>query len=460
VFGQVGWHRELKRSSSHTDEGAFCLFTKKERGGMLDIKWIREHGKEVQKAADQKGIAISIADLLALDDNKRQLLHEIEQLRQIRNKQSQEINIYMKQGKLSDAETGKKLVKEINSQLVVLEHELSELEETGRKLLLQVPNIVSPDTPYGRSDMDNVEIRRIGEPTRFGFETRDHVSLGELHDIIDIPRGVKTAGTRNYFLKGAGVLLHRAVQQLAVDTLMNEGFTLLEVPLVVRTDAMLNTGFFPTGQDQTYRIQDEDKWLVGTSEVPIVSYYSNEIVDVSEPIKLAAVSQCFRNEVGSAGRDVHGLYRVHQFAKVEQVVLCEASLDESERMLQELTRNAEKLLQLLELPYRVMTICTGDMSQKTYKQYDIESWMPSRNTYGETHSSSNLLDFQARRSNIRYRDAQGKLRFCYTLNNTAVASPRILIPLLENHQEEDGAVRIPLALRPYMNGMERLLPPK
>jgi seryl-tRNA synthetase len=220
---------------------------------------------------------------------------------------------------------------------------------------------------------------------------------------------------------------------------------------------MMNTGFFPTGQDQTYHIEGEDKWLVGTSEVPIVSYYSNEIVDVSQPIKLAAVSHCFRNEVGSASKDVHGLYRVHQFAKVEQVVLCQASLDESELMLQELTQNAEKLLQLLEIPYRVMAICTADMSQKTYKQYDIESWMPSRKTYGETHSSSSLLDFQARRSNIRYRDDQGKLRFCYTLNNTAVASPRILIPLIENHQEEDGSIRIPLALRPYMNGIERLV---
>ena len=227
---------------------------------------------------------------------------------------------------------------------------------------------------------------------------------------------------------------------------------------MVRTDALINTGFFPTGRDQTYHIDQDDRWLVGTSEVSLVSYYSNEIVDVFKPIRLAAVSQCFRSEVGSAGRDVHGLYRVHQFAKVEQVVICENSAQISEAQFQEITKNAEDILQLLELPYRVMAVCTGDMSQKTYKQYDIETWMPSRNAYGETHSSSNLLDFQARRSNLRYRDREGTLRYCYTLNNTAVASPRILIPLLENHQQDDGTIRIPKAIRPYLNGLEFLTP--
>jgi seryl-tRNA synthetase len=277
--------------------------------------------------------------------------------------------------------------------------------------------------------------------------------------MIDIPRGVKTAGTRSYYLTGIGAMLHRAVQQLAVDMLVAKGFTLMDVPLTVRTEAMQNTAFFPLGQDQAFQIMEQDKWLVGTSEVPLVSFYSGEVVDVSQPIRLAAASLCFRSEVGSGGRDVQGLYRVHQFAKVEQVVLCEASAEASEQLLLEITANAEELLQKLELPYRVVAVCTGDMSQKTYKQYDIETWMPSRGAYGETHSSSNLLDFQARRSNIRYRDAEGKLRYCHTLNNTAVASPRILIPLLENHQQADGSILIPKALRPYMNGMDRIEPP-
>lgn len=425
---------------------------------MLDIKWIRQNQELVQAVADQKGIPVSISQLVEWDDKRRMLLQEVEQFRQDRNRITQEINALIQKNDLEKVEEKKQRVKEINSRLSTTENEHKEVERQYKNLMMYVPNVVSPDTPKGLSDKDNVEVKRVGEPTSFNFEPKDHVTLGELHKMIDIPRGVKTAGSRNYYLTGAGVSLHRAVQQLALDLLVEKGFTLLEVPLMVRTEALFNTGYFPLGQDQTYKVAEDDKWLVGTSEVPLVSYYDNEIVDVMEPIKLAAVSLCFRNEVGSAGKDVHGLYRVHQFSKVEQVIVCEDSLEKSEQLFQEITGNAEEILKLLELPYRIMAVCTGDMSQKTYKQFDIETWMPSRQTYGETHSSSNLLDFQARRSNIRYRDINGKVRFCYTLNNTAVASPRILIPLLENHQEEDGSIRIPQALRKYMNGIERLQP--
>ncbi|AET58009.1 seryl-tRNA synthetase [Paenibacillus terrae HPL-003] len=427
---------------------------------MLDIKWIREHQEQVQAAANGKGIQVSVAELLTLDNRRKQLLQEVEQLRQTRNQCSQDIGALIHAGRSDQAEETKRRVKKINGQLDRLETPQRELEEQFQQLMLLIPNIVSPDTPRGRSDEDNVELERVGMVPDFGFEPRDHMALGQLHSLIDVTRGVKTAGTRNYYLTGAGVMLHRAVQQLAVDLLTERGFQLLDVPLMVRSEAMRSTGFFPLGLDQTYRIAGEDQWLVGTSEVPLVSYYSGEIVDVTAPIRLAAVSVCFRNEVGSAGRDVHGLYRVHQFAKVEQVVICEASLDASEQIFQEITRNAEDLLQQLELPYRKMAVCTGDMAQKTYKQVDIETWMPSRQAYGETHSSSQLLDFQARRSNIRYRDANGKLQYAYTLNNTAVASPRILIPLLEHHQQEDGSIRIPEALRRYMpQQMEFLRPP-
>ncbi|GIP07159.1 serine--tRNA ligase [Paenibacillus lautus] len=426
---------------------------------MLDMKWIREsadHQEELQQVADRKGIALSVAELVRLDDQRRTLLLAVEALRQQRNAISQEISALVRQGKPDDAERQKQQVKTINEELDQQETLYREVNEAYSELLILVPNIVSPDTPVGASDEDNVEIRRVGELPVFDYQFRDHVTLGELHRMVDIPRGVKTAGTRSYYLTGIGAMLHRAVQQLAVDMLVAKGFTLMDVPLTVRTEAMQNTAFFPLGQDQAFQITEQDKWLVGTSEVPLVSFYSGEIVDVAEPIRLAAASLCFRSEVGSGGRDVHGLYRVHQFAKVEQVVLCEASTEASELLLQEITANAEELLQKLELPYRVVAVCTGDMSQKTYKQYDIETWMPSRGAYGETHSSSNLLDFQARRSNIRYRDAEGKLRYCHTLNNTAVASPRILIPLLENHQQPDGSILIPKALRPYMNGMERI----
>ena len=424
---------------------------------MLDMRWIRQNHEQVQTVANQKGISVSIADLLSWDEKKRRLLQETEALRETRNKLSQHIGTLVKRGARDEAEETKQKVKETNEQLAAAETELARARRHTAELLALVPNIVSPDTPVGRSDADNVELKRIGKAPGFAFEPKDHMALGELHDMIDTKRGVKAAGSRSYYLKGAGVLLHRAVQQLAIDLLLQKGFTLLDVPLMVRTEAMSNTGFFPLGEDQTYRIAGGDKWLVGTSEVPLISCYANEIVEAEAPIRLTAASVCFRSEVGSAGRDVHGLYRVHQFAKVEQVILCKADPELSEALLQEITANAEELLQCLELPYRVMAVCTGDMSQKTYKQYDIETWMPSREAYGETHSSSNLHDFQARRSNIRYRAEDGALRFCHTLNNTAVASPRILIPLIENHQEEDGSIRIPKALQPYMNGLERLI---
>ncbi|MCZ1263785.1 serine--tRNA ligase [Paenibacillus taichungensis] len=424
---------------------------------MLEMKWIREHAEEVQAAAVGKRMDISIRELLERDEERRALLLETEEGRRVRNSLSADIGRLMQAGEREQAEGLREQVKQLNGQLEQVEAKLAVVQEEVTRLQWLVPNVVSPDTPVGASDEDNVELRRVGELPVFDYEAKDHVELGERHDLIDIPRGVKIGGTRSYVLKGAGLLLHRAVQQLALDLLLKHGFTPMEVPLMVRENTLLNTGFFPTGRDQVYELVGENKWLVGTSEVPLVSYYADEIVDVQEPIKLAATSTCFRSEVGSGGRDVRGLYRVHQFAKVEQVILCAPDAEESERMLQEITGHAEELLQLLELPYRVVAVCTGDMSQKTYKQYDIETWMPSRNAYGETHSSSNLHDFQARRSNIRCRDAQGKLAYCHTLNNTAVASPRILIPLLENHQQADGSIRIPAALQPYMGGAEYLV---
>ncbi|MCP1136427.1 serine--tRNA ligase [Paenibacillus polysaccharolyticus] len=427
---------------------------------MLDMKWVRAHAEEVQAAAHGKKIKVDIAVLLQRDDERKALLQQTEEARRQRNTLSAEIGKLMQSGEREQAEKMRAQVKQLNEQLEQEEAKLAVIQEEVTRLQWLVPNIVSPDTPVGLSDEDNVELRRVGELPVFDYEARDHVELGEMHELIDIPRGVKIGGTRSYVLKGAGLLLHRAVQQLALDLLLKQGFTPLEVPLMVREDTLVNTGFFPTGRDQVYELQGENKWLVGTSEVPLVSYYADEVIDVKEPVKLAAISTCFRSEVGSGGRDVRGLYRVHQFAKVEQVILCAPDAAESERMLQEITGHAEELLQRLELPYRVVAVCTGDMSQKTYKQYDIETWMPSREAYGETHSSSNLHDFQARRSNIRCRDEEGKLVYCHTLNNTAVASPRILIPLLENHQQADGSIYIPEALRPYMGGAERLILPE
>ncbi|MBU5442716.1 serine--tRNA ligase [Paenibacillus sp. MSJ-34] len=426
---------------------------------MLDIKWIRQHQETIQEVADWKGIDVSIPDLIAWDEQRRRLLQEAETLRNARNDLSQQISGLIREGKRDAAAEIKERAKENNRRLEELSSLLAEAERHYRRLMLLVPNCVSPDTPVGRSDADNVVVRTVGSPPCFDFEPKDHAALGEMHGIVDIARGVKVAGARNYFLVGSGFSLHRAVQQLALDLLASRGFTAMEVPLLVREDALTNAGFFPLGQDQTFELAADRKWLVGTSEVPLISYYGNEVVDVRHPMKLAAVSNCFRREIGSAGKDVRGLYRVHQFAKVEQVIVCANDPELSERLLQQITQNAEDLLQLLELPYRVVAVCTGDMSQKTYKQYDIETWMPSRQAYGETHSSSNLHDFQARRSNIKYRDENGELRFCHTLNNTAVATPRILIPLLEVHQRQDGSIHIPQALRKYMGGMKELTLP-
>lgn len=426
---------------------------------MLDMKWVREHAEEVKAAVRNKGIHLSVDELLARDEERRRLKRDTDVLRERRNRLSNEIGRLMQDKRREEAEVIRSETKTVNAKLAELEAELRVAEERFGVLYELVPNVVSPDSPIGRSDEDNVELKRIGEQPVFPFEPRDHMELGELHGLIDVPRGVKTGGSRHYYLKGAGALLHRAVQQLALDLLLERSFELLEVPLMVREEAMNHTGFFPLGRDQAYRLDGIDGYMAGTSEVPLMMYYSGEIVEAETPIRLAAASMCFRSEVGSAGRDVRGLYRVHQFAKVEQVVICKADPVVSEAILQEITANAELLLQKLELPYRQMAVCTGDMSQKTYKQYDLETWMPSRAAYGETHSSSNLHDFQARRANIRYRDEDGTLRYCHTLNNTAVASPRILIPLLENHQREDGSIYIPEALRPYMNGMAELRPP-
>ncbi|WHY19893.1 serine--tRNA ligase [Paenibacillus sp. G2S3] len=423
---------------------------------MLEMNWIKDNQELVRNTATWKRIDFPLNELLDWDEKRRGLRQETEQLRAERNGLTKEVERLLRQGDRPAGEIVKAQVRELNHRLSLLETDLNEAERRCRELMLLAPNPVSQDTPIGHDDNDNVELRLNGAVPEFGFAPRDHVELGELHDIIDIPRGVKAGGPRSYVLKGAGLMLHLAVQRLALDVLTARGFTAMDVPVIVRPEALERTGFFPGGMDQTYELSGDNRWLVGTSEVSLVSLYSDEIVELDTPMLLAGMSTCFRREVGSAGRDVRGLYRVHQFSKIEQVVLCRNDEGVSNHMLHEILANAEHILQLLELPYRVMAVCTGDMSLKTHKQYDIETWMPSRGAYGETHSASNLLDFQARRSGIRYRDAEGRLQYCHTLNNTAVATPRILIPLLENHQQEDGSIYIPQALRKYMDGLERL----
>lgn len=423
---------------------------------MLDMNWIKDNQEIIRNTAEWKRVTFPLKELLEWDEKRRVLRLETEQLRAQRNGLTKEVESLLRQGNHPAGETIKEQVREINHRLSTLETDLAEADRHRTELMLLAPNPVSLDTPIGLDDNDNIELRQTGTVPKFGFAPRDHVELGELHDIIDIPRGVKAGGPRSYVLKGAGLYLHLAVQRLALDVLTARGFSVMDVPVIVRPEALERTGFFPGGMDQTYELNGDNRWLAGTSEVSLVSLYSDEIVNLDTPMRLAGMSTCFRREVGSAGRDVRGLYRVHQFSKIEQVILCRNDDGVSEGMLQDILANAQHILELLELPYRVMAVCTGDMSLKTHKQYDIETWMPSRGAYGETHSASNLLDFQARRSNIRYRDEHGQLQYCHTLNNTAVATPRILIPLLENHQLEDGSIYIPHALRKYMDGIDRL----
>jgi len=419
---------------------------------MLDPKFVRENIELISLTAKQKGFPFDGNKFVSLFDARLAALEETEALRRQRNEGS---DLVKKAKSQAEREPLLASMKDVGQKLTTAEARLREIEAEFELIQSTVPNPPSEDTPIGASDADNVEWRKEGTPKKLGFQPLDHIELGIKHGIIDFGRGTNVAGTRSYFLVGAGAELERAVHNLAVDLLTQRGFTLMSVPVLVRTSAMQGTGYLPGGADQAYFVEKDDMWLVGTSEVSLASYHAGEILDGSRlPVKICAHSSCFRREAGAHGKDTKGLYRVHQFQKIEQVVLCKPDKEESDRLHMELLKNAEDLLQLLELPYRVVKVCTGDLGQGQVKKHDIETWMPSRNAYGETHSCSSFYDYQSRRLKIRTKDANGKNQFVYTLNNTEVATPRVLIPLMENHQLEDGRIYIPKALRKYMNNKE------
>ena len=422
---------------------------------MLDLRFIRENPEVVKEAIRKKHVSFDLDLLLEKDVRLRELRVKIDDLRARRNQGSREIS------KLQGEEK-KKAISDMQSVvggLKEMEPEYDDLERQIEDELLQVPLPPADDVPEGETDENNVEICRWGTPQEFDFEPKDHVELCEMHDLLDVERGVKLAGSRSYILRNEGALLHWAVLRLALDHMLSEGFTPLTVPVLVREEFMVGTTYFPQGREQAYEIEKDELFLVGTAEVSLTSYYAGEMLNVEDlPKKLVSNSPCYRREAGTYGKDTRGIYRIHQFDKVEQVIVCENDPVISSEMHQYILANAEQVTQKLELPYRVMEVCTGDMGLGKYKMYDIECWMPSRNAYGETHSCSNLHDFQARRLNLRYRDAEGKPKFAHTLNNTVLASPRILIPLVENNQQADGSIRIPEALRPYLGGKEVLDP--
>lgn len=423
---------------------------------MIDLQDLRHHPDGYQDACEKKGIKFSVKEFLQIDADFRALKSAVEALRSQQNSFSKALP------KLTGEEKAGKLaeMKEISGKLKEDEQRLRELEDRWSKEQLRIPSIPLASVPVGKDDKENVETRKWGEIPKFKFSPRDHVELSKNLDLLDIERGVKVAGARNYFLKGDGVRLQRAVLALAMDELHKKNYTLMDPPHIVKWDAMMGTGYFPGGEEQAYHLDDRDTdmHLIGTSEVPVAAYHSDEILEESTlPLRYAGYSPCYRREAGTYGKDTQGVYRIHQFYKVEQVVICKNDPKESSRLHAELLSNAEHILQLLHLPYRVVDVCTGDMGQGQVYKNDIETWMPSRGAYGETHSCSTFHEFQARRLKIRYKDKDGKNIFCHTLNNTCVASPRILIPILEMYQNEDGTVTIPDALRPYMGGQERIV---
>jgi seryl-tRNA synthetase len=420
---------------------------------MLDIAFIREFPDLVKAGAKKKRIEVDVDRLLDVDRQRRGLITEIEQLRAERNRQSKLVSsLPPGEREALLAET-----RSLTEQLRHSEAALAPLEAEFERLMLQIPNVPAADVPDGLTEADNVEIRRWGEPPTFGFPPQDHVALGEALDLIDTRRAVRIAGTRTYYLKNQAVLLELAVLRFTLDHMIGKGFVPMLVPHLVKDEAMIGTAYFPGGEEQAYRVEKDAVNLIGTSEVPLTAYHYDEILSEAElPKRYVGMSACYRREAGTYGRDTRGLYRIHQFHKVEQVVICAADEQISIAEHEGIVRHAEEILQALQLPYRVVNVCGGDLGAPQVKKYDIETWMPGRNTYGETHSASRFYDFQARRLKLRYRDRQGRVRFAHTLNNTVIASPRILIPILEIYQQEDGTVIVPEVLRPYMGGIERL----
>jgi len=421
---------------------------------MVDIKQIREKPQSFKDAAKAKGFDVDIDRLLDVDSSLKSQKQQLQEISTEKNEIGKLIP------KLDGTEKAVKLnrLSELKHFEININANIKKLQPEFNELMLQVAQPPDEDVPFGEDDTQSVEIRKEGKIREFDFEPKDHVQLGTALGIIDIERGVKLAGTRNYLLKADGALLHWAVLRFAMDFMVSKGYVPMSVPVLMKDEAMTGTGFFPGSEDQTYRMENDQLSLAGTAEVPLTAYHMGEILKAEQlPLKYFALSSCFRREAGAAGKDTYGLYRIHQFDKVEQVVICKNSVEESNKFHDEILANAEAVMQALELPYRVVNVCTGDLGRGQAKKFDIEAWMPSRGNYCETHSASKLYDFQAKRLNLRYKDpATKKNVFCHTLNNTVIASPRILIPILELYQNADGSVTIPKVLRPYMNSKEKI----
>jgi seryl-tRNA synthetase len=414
---------------------------------MLGLDFVKANRETVEKAIRDKGVDLDLDALLALDAEVRAAKTEIDKLRAERNAVSAKFKDASPEEK---AELGRQ-AKEAGARASAIESELEGKDAELKALMLKLPGIPYEGAPVGPDESFNTVIRTEGEPPKFDFTPLDHVALIERNGWGDLSRVTQVSGSRTYCLKGALALLEAKLMAWALERIAGGGFTPITVPAIAREQAFLNQGQFPGHREETYELPNDDLWLAGTAEVVLTSLHSGEIIEADKlPVLYAGYSPCFRREAGSAGKDVRGLLRVHQFVKVEQYVICEADDAQSAEWHATLLRLAEELLQAMEIPYQVIETSTGDMGLGKYRMNDIESWVPSLGKYRETHSCSTLHDWQARRANIRYRGGDGKVRFAHTLNNTALSSPRILVPLLENHQTADGRVKLPAAMRELM----------
>ncbi len=441
---------------------------------MLDIKFIRENKEKIKKAIKNKHIDLDLDMLLGWDEKRIKILGEIEILNAEKNK----INSLIMAAK--DAKEKKGIIekgKEIKKKIDALEPEAGKIKTEYEALMIKVPTIPSEDTPVGKSEEENVEVYRWGDELKFSaqggsagggdFKPKDHIELGKDLDLLDLDRGTKVGGYRGYYLKNEGALLAMALMMYAVKKMVAKGYTPIIPPTLVKSFALFGSGYFKGLDyndeiDEIYQIASQDKeadgakskekkFLVGTAEPSLLAYYAGEVLEEKFlPLKMTGYSQCYRSEIGSYGRDTKGIYRVHEFMKVEQAVICKADKKEAERLQDEMLLISQEILEDLGLPYRKIIICTGDLSAGKYRQYDLEVWLAANNWYRESGSASIFLDWQSRRLDVKYKDADGKRKYVYMLNNTALATPRVLIGILENYQQADGSVKIPKVLQEYV----------
>ncbi len=414
---------------------------------MLDIKFIRENKDLIDAGAKKKHLIFDVSELISIDDKRKDLLILTENKKAEQNKFSDQIVKVTDESERAKLILDMKLVKE---ELMKGEEKLREVMKKWQYLMLHVPNIPDMTVPEGNSDADNKEISTWGEKPKFDFEPKDHMALMTDLKMVDFDRGVKVHGFRGYFLMGDGVRLSIAIWNYAMEFFSKKNFIPVLPPIVVRKEALLGTGYLPQGEDDLYKTQDGE-YLAGTAEVPVMAYHSGEILDIKElPKRYLGFSPCYRREVGSHSKDVKGLIRVHEFYKLEQIIICEASHTESVKFHEEMNRNTEEFIESLGIPYHTVVNCGGDLGLGQVKKYDIELWVPKENKYREISSASYFHDFQTRRSNIKYRDALGKTHYTHSLNCTAIPTPRILVSLVENFQQVDGSIKIPFVLQKYM----------